>query len=130
MHTKRVIALLAIVSLLPVQPKQVSAQTGVNSSRISCTNLDPSASAYIQLEYYLQGSNIRAALYADTNPLAAGSSRVYFPLPQAPSSFKGAVIAASDRKIACTSYLTKDTNRFAESNGIRSEEHTSELQSQ
>ena len=122
MHIQRVFAIVAIIALLPIQSKTAFAQAGVNSSRITCTNLDPSASAYIQLEYYQQGATTRTALYADTTSLAAGSSRVYFPLSQAPTGFKGAVIAASDRKIACTSYLTKGTNRFAESNGIETQD--------
>jgi hypothetical protein len=117
------VTLLAL-ALAASDVKRVHAQPSVNSSRIACTNLDPSASAYIQLEYYQQDSDSRAALYADTMSLASGKSRVYFSLSQAPSSFKGAVIAASDRKIACTSHLTKDNYRLAESNGIETQDST------
>ena len=102
----KLVSLVLAVALLAAGVGVAAAQgpSGTYGSGITCTNLDPTNSAFIQVSFYVADTGAVALSYSDPNPVPAGASRNYFTPstpPGLPSGFIGSAVVSSDRPMAC-----------------------------
>ncbi len=117
MKAARVLIAVALLAVVALPMQGASAQATTYSSCVQLVNLDAVNAATVVLTFYDQSGT--STPYSDPNPIPAGQSRTYCPLPGISNGFNGSAVVSSNTQLAAITNVYTSGGNYASYTGFQ-----------